>query len=683
MNEILVKPGVTIDLGKRGENMARCAVFDVSAWQKTYGEGTVHLLHQRNGDKEPYPCVIEVEGGNVYWPFTESDVAVAGYGSAELQYFVGETRVKSETWRTRTDRGLNNAGATPDPPAENWLNTMLELGTETQENAQAAQMSEQSAQENAQAAQMSAQNAEESESQAQEHMATAKEQAELAQGAAETAELAKDAAAESEINAEASAQAATAKAHTATTMATEAVGSAAAAAAKAAEAEAAASGAKESESSAQQSAQSAAAAAGAAAKEATDNVVALLETQVSAAESAHAAAEGAAAAAQSSADDAAGSANSASNSAAAAAAAVEAAESTLQVYVSEAEAAEAGAKAAQRAAEAAKEAAEAAKDAASDIVGGDFASRTEAQGYAATAEANANKYTDQQIAAIPAPDVSGQIQAHNTSAAAHSDIRNLVSKAQAAADNAKTTAMEYADQQIAAIPTPDVSGQIGTHNSDGNAHGDIRATVSAAQAAANHAKSSADSKVSKAGDTMTGAIQLQPDGSDGYGTLHKNANADGDYGTQLQDTDPDGNFVGLAISGKLQRLEIEKKLAGEGECRRVNLYDEDNPPSAREVGALPAEGGELTGALDIASEYAQVNLKVSGGHSSTLMKSADGDNDNGTILRDTNGGNVVELKLSASEGSLKFAKGGNEFRVYTDETPMEVLAIEEIRSICT
>lgn len=36
------------------------------------------------------------------------------------------------------------------------------------------------------------------------------------------------------------------------------------------------------------------------------------------------------------------------------------------------------------------------------------------------------KYTDDKIAAIPTPDVSGQINAHNTNTSAHSDIRLLI-----------------------------------------------------------------------------------------------------------------------------------------------------------------------------------------------------------------------------------------------------------------
>lgn len=52
--------------------------------------------------------------------------------------------------------------------------------------------------------------------------------------------------------------------------------------------------------------------------------------------------------------------------------------------------------------------------------------------------------------------------------------------AKGAADTALTNAKKYTDQKIAAIPTPDVSGQIETHNTAENAHADKFAAVNAA-----------------------------------------------------------------------------------------------------------------------------------------------------------------------------------------------------------
>lgn len=64
-------------------------------------------------------------------------------------------------------------------------------------------------------------------------------------------------------------------------------------------------------------------------------------------------------------------------------------------------------------------------------------------------------YVDQKVANIPTPDVSGQINAHNTSPTAHSGFLATIN---------------YVDEKVANIPTPDVSGQISAHNVSSNAH---------------------------------------------------------------------------------------------------------------------------------------------------------------------------------------------------------------------
>ena len=117
---------------------------------------------------------------------------------------------------------------------------------------------------------------------------------------------------------------------------------------------------------------------------------------------------------------------------------------------------ERNARSSETAAESARLAAERARDDAEAIVGGDFAStsyvnektanaesnaktaaqgyantaennaKTAAQGYANTAEGNAKSYADQKISEIPTPDVIGQIGSHNTNTTAHNDIRSLI-----------------------------------------------------------------------------------------------------------------------------------------------------------------------------------------------------------------------------------------------------------------
>ena len=140
---------------------------------------------------------------------------------------------------------------------------------------------------------------------------------------------------------------------------------------------------------------------------------------------------------------------------AAAAAAQGAAEQALSDAVAAKEAAESAADAAAQdaaagvkdemagyvsAAEAAQAAAEQARDDAQNIAGGDFASTTYVDNKAETAESNANRYTDEKFSAIPTPDVSGQIESHNTDNESHADIRNLASTAQNTANSAVTAA---------------------------------------------------------------------------------------------------------------------------------------------------------------------------------------------------------------------------------------------------
>lgn len=124
---------------------------------------------------------------------------------------------------------------------------------------------------------------------------------------------------------------------------------------------------------------------------------------------------------------------------------------------------EESAKNAQLEAEKAQSAAEKARDEAKQIAGGDFASPEYVDSKAAAAESNAKAYTDKQIEAIPTPNVSGQIGAHNTDAEAHADIRQAVQAAQNSA-NGKETAGTAASA-------------VSAHNDDNTAHADIRQLV--------------------------------------------------------------------------------------------------------------------------------------------------------------------------------------------------------------
>jgi hypothetical protein len=134
-----------IELGKRGENLSLCVVFDITGWDKTYGTGRVQILHQRNGDAAPYPCVYELINRPddpyllVEWTITEADRAVAGIGRAELQYVVGNSIVKSDVYVTRSERGLGSAGAVPESPEVPWVEKVMQAAEAAENSARRAE----------------------------------------------------------------------------------------------------------------------------------------------------------------------------------------------------------------------------------------------------------------------------------------------------------------------------------------------------------------------------------------------------------------------------------------------------------------------------------------------------------------------------------------------------------------
>lgn len=126
MVDIYAHFGGSLAIGRRGENEARRVVFDLLAWRRHYGEGTVQLLHQRAGDESPYPCALTVEGDTAYWLIRAADVDKPGWGEAQLHYYVGDTLAKSAIWRTVTADALGDPSEPPEDPARAWFSAIQE-----------------------------------------------------------------------------------------------------------------------------------------------------------------------------------------------------------------------------------------------------------------------------------------------------------------------------------------------------------------------------------------------------------------------------------------------------------------------------------------------------------------------------------------------------------------------------
>lgn len=139
MTTITARPGGLIPLGREGENLARKIVFDVSRWQAEYGPGSVSLIAQRQGDTDPYPCAITVDGVAVTWTITAADSARCGFGKCELQYRVDDTLVKSESWRTFVADALGEPVPEPPEPQQAWVDKVLEVGAAAADAASRAE----------------------------------------------------------------------------------------------------------------------------------------------------------------------------------------------------------------------------------------------------------------------------------------------------------------------------------------------------------------------------------------------------------------------------------------------------------------------------------------------------------------------------------------------------------------
>ena len=132
-------PGAVVTLGRRGENMARQVVFDLSAWVDVYGAGTAQLLAQRAGDAAPYPVSIEQTSDAAVWTVSAADTYVVGDGKVELLYSVNDVVVKSEIWQTSVLDSLSDDATEPPEASAGWVEKVLAAGAQAAGVADAAE----------------------------------------------------------------------------------------------------------------------------------------------------------------------------------------------------------------------------------------------------------------------------------------------------------------------------------------------------------------------------------------------------------------------------------------------------------------------------------------------------------------------------------------------------------------
>lgn len=116
--------GLSIDIGRQGENLARNIYFDLSDLIDNYGEGTATLVHMRPSDNAPYICEAERAGNFLIWAPTSTDTAYPGAGKCELRWVVGETLAKSIIYTTTIAPSITGAGEVPSP-YKSWYDAII------------------------------------------------------------------------------------------------------------------------------------------------------------------------------------------------------------------------------------------------------------------------------------------------------------------------------------------------------------------------------------------------------------------------------------------------------------------------------------------------------------------------------------------------------------------------------
>lgn len=132
---------IPIFIGYKGENHARCLIFDLTDCIEEFGDGGFAISFMRHGDAQPY-IVTDTDqlDYTAIWEINATDTAVEGYGMVQLQYIVGETVCKTAMYRTVTFDSNESAGDVPDP-YENLLDQIAAYAALAQGSAAAAAQS--------------------------------------------------------------------------------------------------------------------------------------------------------------------------------------------------------------------------------------------------------------------------------------------------------------------------------------------------------------------------------------------------------------------------------------------------------------------------------------------------------------------------------------------------------------
>lgn len=122
----------SLAIGVQGENIARDMEFDMSKWVELYPTATFHVLFTPYNAVGPSPQLSDYQDGILTWTPTLGATAAAGVGYTEVRALDPDTGLirKSRKIPTSVEHSVTGANSEDPPePFEDWVNSVLQSGT--------------------------------------------------------------------------------------------------------------------------------------------------------------------------------------------------------------------------------------------------------------------------------------------------------------------------------------------------------------------------------------------------------------------------------------------------------------------------------------------------------------------------------------------------------------------------
>lgn len=135
----LIDKVYSLNIGVQGENIARPIELDMTEWVEAYPDASFYVLFRPYNESEAVPMLSTFEDNILTWTPTLSATAVSGVGYTEVRALDPETGLirKSRIIPTSVENSVTGADENPPQPYTDWVNRILEAGSDAVKGAAA------------------------------------------------------------------------------------------------------------------------------------------------------------------------------------------------------------------------------------------------------------------------------------------------------------------------------------------------------------------------------------------------------------------------------------------------------------------------------------------------------------------------------------------------------------------